>query len=68
MPKATMNEDGDLILWQDYVWLAWKIRAVKPESKPPTMYQRSDDQFGLGVLRPDSGHVPATMLLGNRVH
>ena len=68
MPEATVHEDDQFVLWQYDVRLARQVLAVQPEPIAEPVQRRADEQFRLGVLAADAGHVPASTGFGDSVH
>jgi len=59
-----MNQDRHAVLWQNNVRTTWKITTMKPETKTDPVQRASHRQFGFGVARFDTRHVPTATLLG----
>lgn len=56
MPEAPMHEDNGMVLCEDEVRLAWKLRAMKAVSQPGGMQLPSQQQLGLSVLAANARH------------
>ena len=67
MPIAAVDIDNLAELWKYDVGCPWKIRPVETKAKTETVGNLADDYFRLGVLAPDGGHVPASLLWGVNV-
>ena len=48
--------------------LSRQVLSVNPESKSKVVKDGSDNEFGLGVLSANAGHVPASSLRCEPVH
>lgn len=58
VPEAAVNEDDGFVFGQDDVGTAGQFAVVQPEAVAHSMQQGADDDFGLGVARADSAHIP----------
>ena len=56
MPEAPVHENYCIIFRQGQIGFAWEIIPVQAETKSVAMNQRSNPDFGRGVLCPDSRH------------
>ena len=71
VPEATVDEDDFVAAGEDQVRVTRETSAaggaVQPVAVALGVKQSSDQQFGLGVLAADPGHVPAAPLGGQLV-
>ncbi len=70
MPEAAINEEGDLLFWQDEVWppgyLAW---VHGPASDTVSHQRRSESPLRRSISsRPDKRHSMASLLNGKDIH
>ena len=56
MPEATMHENNRMVLCEDEIWFARKLRTMKPVSQPCGMQRASQQQLGLCVLASNARH------------
>jgi hypothetical protein len=70
MPEASMNQKNQSMARENYVWLARKIVAMKPESVTHAVKGPSNDQLGSGIPGADPRHVGAALriYLGHSYH
>lgn len=62
VPEAAMNENNSLVPRQNYVRPPGQAFPVQPEPVAHPVQQRSNNHFRLGVLAPDTAHVPTSVL------
>jgi hypothetical protein len=67
MPEAAMNENHGLVLGQHHVRPARQLSSVQAKAVAQPVHQRSNNDFRLGVLAPDTTHVPASALFAQPV-
>ncbi len=67
MPEAAVYEDRCVIFWQQQIGAAWNIAGMQPEAKALPVQSLSNNQFGLCVYAPDTGHHPASRLLVHNI-
>ena len=60
VPEATVDKYYGIIFRQNNVWFSRQVFDMQPESISGSVESGPDSNFRLGVLRPDSGHVPAS--------
>lgn len=68
VPKTTMDEYSHTVLRENNIRTTWQITSMQPEPEPLLVKQAPDQQLGLGVLSPNSGHHPAPGRRVNNVH
>lgn len=59
MPETSMHKDSGPIFWENDIRPARKTRSVKSKTETFAMEKASEENFRLGILAPDTGHVPA---------
>jgi hypothetical protein len=62
VPEAPMNQDDCSPSPEDNIRTTWKTADMKAVSKPQSVEKRPDNDFGLGVLCPNLGHIPTSPL------
>ena len=62
VPEAAVDEDDGLVFAQDDIGLAGKVLAMEAEAVAGAVEHGTDEQFGLGILALDRGHIPRAFL------
>lgn len=57
MPKASVNEDSQLVLRKIEIGSARDVAPVQPKPKPRSVQRASHAQFRSGVTAPNAAHV-----------
>jgi hypothetical protein len=57
VPKASLNLDDRLVLWQNNVWAPRQVTYMQPKSEAKPMKRLSDKHFRFGVFRTDTCHI-----------
>jgi hypothetical protein len=68
MPKATMNEDGCSVFWQQDVGFARDILTVQSEAVSEAVQERAHEHLRSRIPTPYSRHIPASMFWTDRIH
>jgi hypothetical protein len=61
VPEAAVHENHSVVLWHDYVWVAWQILPVQAETIAHAVEHRANKFFRSGVFAPDPAHIPRSM-------
>lgn len=60
VPEAAVDENYRAMSGEDEIGLSWQCLLVKPEPETLCMQPAPDQDFQLGILRPDRRHVTAS--------
>jgi len=67
VPEATVDKYRDFMLWQDNIWMTWKIRAMQAKPVAKQMQCFAHSSLRVCIPRPNAGHVPAAVFFRNTV-
>jgi len=56
VPEATVNEDGEILSWENNIWRAGETSIVKSVSKSAGVQGTPNDHFRVRILLPHGRH------------